>query len=138
MRDFLVWHGGAVFVCAVHEIPDHILASFQIWILATGADDIHVHGCHSLMCVIPPAIAREGKTREEEVDGCESHIEVVVHLREGVVESFAHFLSLQTAGCGEDDDFTHGVGDVDYSSCTLERGRVGNVILHLLLDQGDI
>lgn len=138
MRNFFIRHGAAILVSTIHEIPDHVFASFGIWIITPGLDNVHVSVCHPVMCDIPFSIAREGKAREKEIDGCESHIQVMVIFRKSRIQTFAYFFALQAAGCCEDDNFSHCTGDIGDAFGPSECRRVVEITVHFLFDQGNI
>lgn len=61
MCDFDVGDGGAVFVDAGHEGPDHVFAVFgsALGFSSTGLDDVRVHFGHCLVCSIACSFVRQ-------------------------------------------------------------------------------
>jgi hypothetical protein len=81
---------------------------------------------------------RERGPGQHEVDRGESHVQVVVHLGEGRVESITNLLALQGARRSVDGDFRNDLGNVEGALGVLESGGGLDKVIDLVGDQADI
>lgn len=75
---------------------------------------------------------------QHEVDRRETHVEVVVHLREGRVESIPDLLALEGPRRGVNGDFSDDLRDVKGTLGLLKGGRVRDELVDLIGDQANI
>ncbi len=136
VRDLVVGKWCAVFVGARHEVPDHVILVLFHAGVSTGFDDFHVCLRHFLLRVITFSVVRQGCPGEHEVNGRETHVEVVVEIGEAGVEFAADFFTLEGAGRGIDCKFCHFDGNVQGAFGAFETGGPLEEIDDFVGDQG--
>lgn len=84
----------------MHSAKDHTYTS--VTLLSALLDDVEVEVSHANVGLVALPIAGQRQIGENKVDGLEAAVKVMVDVREALVESGAHFLSLQGSGSGAD------------------------------------
>jgi hypothetical protein len=138
VRNFFIGNRGAVLVDARHQVPDHILGVLLATSLATLTDNIHVGLSQLLLRSITLAVVRKRCPGQHEVDGSEALVEIVVHFREGGVESIPNLLTLERARSSVDGDFSNVLGDVEGTLGFMECGSGLDELIHLVGNQGNV
>lgn len=134
--NLLVGNRVAVLVLAVHQVPNHILATLGA-LFSALLDRFHVQVAHVDVCQVSLAVVREWEPWQQEVDWLETVIEVMVYIGVFPGQLGANFLALEgTTGC-EDVELGHGLGDVKCAAPTLEPRARLDVVGYLILDNGN-
>lgn len=109
--DLLLGHLAAVLVLGLEEGLDDV----GVVLVAGGdtlANDLHEEGAHVDVGGIPPPVAGEGQVGEEEVEGGEALVEVVVEVGDTLVELLAHLVAEEGAAGGHDDHLGEGLEEI--------------------------
>lgn len=138
VSNLLVGNRGAVLVGAGHQVPNHILRVLLATLFATLADNVNVSLGELALRSVTAAVVRKRGPGKHEVNGGESHIQVVVHFGESGVEAVANLLSLERARRSVDGDFRDNLRDIECALVGLECGRALDEVVDLVGDQGNI
>lgn len=136
----LVWDGRSVAVDTPHQVPDHV----RLLTLGFGAtlpalvDDLHVDRPHLGMGGIAPPVVGQRSPGQDEVQGAEAEIEVVVKLGEFVRQSLSDLDALKGSACRVDGDLGQDGGCIDHTGLALEGARALDVVQDLLFDQAHV
>lgn len=149
--DFVVGDLFAVFVGAVHKVPNHVLffvgvegfaVLFRVFDLRPAFfDNGHVGFGHFTLSHVSAAVLREGCPGKHKVDWGETHVEVVVEICEACVEFLTYFTTLERTGGSVDCEFGHCGGEIEGTGVGSEAfvgGVWGEKCLDFLRDEGDV
>lgn len=130
----------AVLVLALQQMPDHVVLAFLPHRLAipASANNIRVKLDHSLACVVTRTVVGKRSPGQHEVDGRETHVEIVVQLGELGIEGVADLLTLEGAGGSVDCELSHDLGHIERALLTLEDLVASDEVLGLLGNDGNV
>lgn len=135
--DFVVGNGNVAFVGRVHQMPHHVLGA-GLAASATLLDGVHVDLGDGALGVVAAVVPGERGPVKHEVDGGETHVEIVVEVGELLVKLVANFLALKRVRGGENGDLGHLGGNVDDAGLALEVGGPLEVAGNLIGDDGNV
>jgi hypothetical protein len=121
-------------------MPDHVVLAFLPLSLTVPAlaNDIRVELDHGLTCVVTRTVVGKRGPRKHEVDGRETHIEIVVQLGEPRIEGIADLLTLEGAGRGVDGKLSHDLGHIEGALLALEDLVALDEVLGLFGNNGNV
>lgn len=135
--NFVVGDRRAVFVGRVHEVAHHVLGTI-VTTLAAAFHSVHVDLGNGALSVVAAVVPGKRGPVKDEVDGGETHIEVVVEVGKSLVDLVANLLALKGVRGGEDGKLGHLLGYVNNARSALEVGVLLEVGRDLVGDNGNI